>query len=220
VTVELILLALITAIRPTSLAAIYALLSGPAPRRLMTAYVAAGVAFTVSFGLIVIWAFNGVDIASGSSRTKAIAEIIGGALVLIVGALVLTGRIRWSSGEVDKPKTPSRWTGVLDRHMTVRTAAIAGPATHIPGLFYLVALNLIVAAQPKVSEGLLYVALYNAVWFALAIAALAICIVRPESARDVVGVVQSWVRAHARPIIIVVWFALGITLLVSGLIDI
>ena len=44
-TVEIILLALASSIRPSSLAAIYALLSAPAPRRLMVAYVVAGLAF-------------------------------------------------------------------------------------------------------------------------------------------------------------------------------
>ena len=215
-TVELILLALVTAIRPTSLGAVYALLSGPAPRRLMTAYVLAGVAFTVAFGIIVIWAFNGVDIGSGTNRTKAIAEIVGGVVAIGFGVLVLTGRVRGPRLE-DKPKTTGRLSATLNRHMTVRTAALAGPATHIPGLFYLIALNLIVAAQPRVTEGLLYVLLYNAVWFGLAIGALAICIVRPDAALDVVSAVQAWARRHAGPIILVVWFGVGTVLLVRGL---
>jgi hypothetical protein len=218
VAIELVALALVTAIRPTSLGAIYALLSGPAPRRLMTAYVLAGVAFTITFGLIVILAFHGVNINSGSSSTRAIAEIVGGIVVLLLGVLVLTGRIRGPSLD-DAPKDPGRWSEMLDRHLTVRNAAIAGPATHIPGLFYFIALNLIVASQPRLAEGVLYVVLYNAVWFCLAIGALAICFYRPDSARDVVGAVQAWVRRHARVIILVLWFAIGSALLISGLVD-
>jgi hypothetical protein len=217
VAIELVALALVTAIRPTSLGAIYALLSGPAPRRLMSAYVLAGVAFTVSFGLIVIWAFQGININAGSSTTRAIAEIAGGIAALGVGVLVLTGRIHGPHLDAT-PKQPGRWTDLLSRHLTVRNAAIAGPATHIPGLFYLIALNLIVAAQPKVAEGVLYVVIYNAVWFCLAIGALAICIFRPDSALDVVGAVQAWARSHARTIILVLWFAIGSVLLIRGLV--
>jgi len=92
-TIELIALALATAIRPTSLAAVYALLSARSPRRLMTAYVVAGVAFTITIGVVVIWVFNGINVQSGSGRTKGIAEIVGGLLALCFGVLVLVGRV-------------------------------------------------------------------------------------------------------------------------------
>src|SRR4029079_10055479 len=60
VTFEVILLALASTIRPTSLAAVYTLLSSPAPRRLMIAYVIAGLTFTIAFGALVVWAFHGI----------------------------------------------------------------------------------------------------------------------------------------------------------------
>ena len=59
---QLIVLALATAVRPTSLAAVYALLLSPAPRRLMWAYVLVGAAFTISVGLFVILALHGVSV--------------------------------------------------------------------------------------------------------------------------------------------------------------
>ncbi len=88
-TLEIFILALASTIRPTSLAAVYALLSTQSPRRFMTAYVIAGMVFTIAFGLLVIWAFDGIDINSGSDRTKGIAEIGGGALVLLLAVLLL-----------------------------------------------------------------------------------------------------------------------------------
>jgi hypothetical protein len=218
VTIELILLALVVAVRPTGVAAVYTLVSAPSPRRLMSAYVIAGLAFTVTFGLIVILAFKGIQIQSGTSRTTAIAEILAGGLALVAGVLVLSGRIRVPVGhEEDAPRPPGRWSSALDRHLTTRAAAIAGPATHLPGLFYLVALDLIVASQPKVSEALILVLIYNAIWFALAIIALALCIANPAAARDAVGAVQASARRHARPIVLTIWFGVGIILLVRGL---
>ncbi len=77
--IEIILLALVSTVRPTSLAAVYALLCTESPRRLMIAYVIAGLVFTIAFGVLVIWAFNGIDLNAGTDRTKGIAEIIGGA---------------------------------------------------------------------------------------------------------------------------------------------
>jgi Sap, sulfolipid-1-addressing protein len=218
-TVEVILLALATAIRPTSLAAVYALLSGNAPRRLMTAYVVAGIAFTTTIGLLVIWAFTGVDINSGTSRTKGIAQLAGGVLMLALGVLVARRRI--GARHADRaPKPSGRWSALLEQHLTVRTAAVAGPATHLPGLFYLVALNLIVANEPNVPRSLFELFTYNAIWFLIPIAALAICIVEPATALEVVENVQDWIRAHTRAIVLVICFAVGSGLVVRGLVTV
>jgi hypothetical protein len=130
---------------------------------------------------------------------------------------VLTGRIRVPVRLEDERRPSARWSSVLDRHLTTRAAAIAGPATHLPGLFYLIALDLIVASQPNVFEAVILVLIYNAVWFALALIALAICIANPVAARGTIENVQALARRHARPIILTIWFAVGITLLVRGL---
>jgi hypothetical protein len=215
VTIELILLALATAIRPTSLAVVYALLASGSPRRLMVAYVAAGLAFTIAIGLLVIWAFSGIDIRSGSGPAKGVAEIIGGSGAIVFGVLVLTRRIG-GGRPVESPRSPGRWNDLLERHLTLRNAALAGPATHIPGLFYLIALNLIVARDPDVPRGVLQLLIYNAVWFVLPLAALVICMTRPDLARDAVGAVQAWAKRNARTIVLTIAFGVGAAMIISG----
>jgi len=215
VILEIVLLALATTVRPTSLAALYALLGTPAPRRLMVAYVLAGLAFTVGFGLLVVWVFNGIDLNAGSSHTKAVAQLVGGLIVLLFAVLLKTGRIGGPHPS-DAPRPRTRWEGILDRRLTPRTAAIAGPATHIPGIFYLVALNIIVAQQVKFAGGLLEVLIYNVVWFAIPIVALAVCIVAPDSARAGVHGIEQWTRRNARSILLAVSFVLGGALVVRG----
>ena len=214
-TVEIVLLALASTVRPTSLAAVIALLQSTSPRRLMTVYVAAGLAFTISFGLVVIWAFNGIDIQSGTDRTKGIAEIAGGVVILAFGVCVLTGRI-WGRHAGDAPTALGRWSELLGHRLTLRTAALAGPATHIPGLFYLVALNIIIAHEPQWPGALLEVLTYNAIWFALPILALAICIVRPTAALEALEAVEGWATRHLRMILLVVSFAAGGALVLRG----
>ncbi len=215
-TIEIIVLALVSTVRPTSLAAVRALLSDPSPRRLMIGYVAAGLAFTVAFGVVVIWAFNGISVNSGTNRTKGIADIAGGVVVLAFAFALLTGRIgRAHPGEA--PRTHDRrWGALLEHRLTVRTAALAGPVTHIPGLFYLIALDVIVADQPKVPRGLAEVLIYNAIWFAIPIIALAVCVIEPEAARDTVGAIDGWVKSHARAIVLVASFGVGAALIVRG----
>jgi hypothetical protein len=75
VIIEVCALAVASTVRPTSVAAVYALLSHDAPRRLMGAYIAAGLAFTLAFGVIVFGATQGIHIQSGTD--KAIADIVG-----------------------------------------------------------------------------------------------------------------------------------------------
>jgi hypothetical protein len=215
VTIEVFVLALASTIRPTSLAAVGALLSTGSPRRLLTAYIAAGLVFTIAFGVVVIAVFGGVDIGAGSGHTKAVAEIIGGALALGFGVLVLTGRVAGPHAD-DAPDAPRRFSRVRGHELTLRTAALAGPATHVPGLFYLIALNAIVASEPKVPRGLLALLVFNVVWFALPIAARAMAIVDPAGARGTVEAIEDWTRRHAREVLLVVSLAVGAELVVRG----
>jgi Sap, sulfolipid-1-addressing protein len=219
VTFDVILLALATTVRPTSLAAVYTLLSDDEPRRLMIAYVIAGLAFTIAFGLLVTLAFHGVSINHGTDEAKGIAEIVGGAVVLGFAGFVLRGRVGGPRAG-DAPRAPGRWERVLEGRRTVKTAALAGPLTHIPGLFYLVALNIIVAHNPSATVGAGEILLYNLIWFALPIAALATCLVRPSTARDAIARVNEWTRHHTRGILVGVSLFVGVVLLVRGVLTV
>lgn len=218
-TIEVVLLALASTVRPTSLAAVYALVSNESPRRLMIVYIAAGLTFTIAFGLVVIWAFNGVDINSGSGETKGIAEILGGIVVLTFAVLLRTGRVGGPHAD-DAPDAPRRWETLLERRLTPATVALAGPATHIPGLFYLVALNVIAAHQPSIPSGLVEVLIYNGVWFALPIGALAICVIDPPAALRAVDRVRIWTLTHTHSLLLIVSLVVGAALVIRGLLTI
>jgi hypothetical protein len=216
VIIEIFVLALASSVRPTSLAAVYALVSHDARRRLMWAYVIAGLAFTLGFGAIIVGATHGIHVHSGSDETKGIADIIGGVLALAFGLGIATGRIKRDHMD-DAPRPGGRLKSALDRRLTVRTAALAGPATHVPGLFYLIALNVIVAHEVALADKAFALLVYNAVWFALPLAALVVCIVRPAAARDLVGWVSDWTRDHARGILLTASFAAGAALVIRGI---
>ena len=213
--VEIFVLALASTIRPTSLAAVYTLVSHDGRRRFMWAYVLAGLAFTVAFGVVIVGATHGIHLGSGTNETKGIADIAGGIVALAFGVGLLTGRV--GGGDAgDAPRAGGRLRSALDRRLTTHTAALAGPATHIPGLFYLIALNVIVAHQASLGEKSVALATYNAVWFALPIAALVVCIVRPASAQALVAWVAGWARDHHRGILLAASFGAGAALVIRG----
>jgi len=212
--IEILVLGLASTVRPTSLAVVSALLPHAARRRLLLAYIVGGLIFTIAFGVVVVGAFHGIRIGAGSSRTKGIAEIIGGVIALVFAFAVLAGLVPRRAGRA-APRG-SAWKARLDRGLTVPAAAVAGPLTHIPGLFYLVALNVIVAAEPRVPGGLLAIAIYNAIWFTVPIAALATCIVNPDAARNAVARIQRWTGEHSRALLLYTSFTVGVVLVVRG----
>ena len=102
----------------------------------------------------------------------------------------------------------------------VPVAALAGPVTHIPGLFYLIALNVIAAHQPSIPDGLVEVLIYNVVWFALPIGALAICVIDPPAARRVVDGLRLWTLSHAHALLLTVSFVAGAGLVIRGVLTV
>jgi hypothetical protein len=167
----------------------------------------------------VIWAFNGINIHSGTGETKGIAELVGGIAALTFAVLLRTGHIGGPHAD-DAPHTPSRWKTLLERRLTPRTAALAGPATHVPGLFYLIALNVIAADNPSIPSGLVEVLIYNAVWFALPMGALAICLIDPPAARRAVDGIRTFTLAHTHALLLTVSLVAGAALVIRGLLTI
>ena len=212
---EIFALALASTVRPTSLAAVYALLSHDARRRLMCAYVVGGLMFTLAFGALVIGVFHGIHVRLGSGTTKAVTDIVAGAAALLFGVAVLQRRIGGGQAD-DAPKSEGRLKAMLARRLTIPTAALAGPLTHVPGIFYLVALNLIVAHNVAAGRQILALVTYNAIWFAVPIAALAMCILDPTRARNAIASVEHWTSDHAREILLVTSFVVGTALVIRG----
>ena len=128
--IEILVLALASTVRPTSLAALSAILSHDSRRRLLIVYAAAGLAFTLSFGALVVFALHGIHLHSGSDRTKGVADIVGGVAALLIGCALLTGRTRRRSDH-DVPGVG--WKARLNRALTVPAAAIAGRSPTSPG---------------------------------------------------------------------------------------
>ena len=213
---RVILLAVATTVRLPSLAAVSALLVTPAPRRYMSVYILTGATFTITFGLVVVWLFHGIEASPGSRRPRAIAEICLGVLFLAV-AVVAVGRSRKTSTAGPRPDKSSQWMDQLNRHVTLLKAALAGPVTHLPGLLYLIALNLIASADLRAHRGLFQVLLFNAIWFAVPIAGLVISLKSPQLAARAVTTVEGKLSQHGRSIIVVFSVAVGTALLIHGL---
>jgi hypothetical protein len=212
---DVLVLALASAPRPAAIAALYALLSGSSPRRVVVAYVVAGFTLSVAVGVLVVAIFHGAGIDYRGTDVYAVIELLGGLAALGFAIAVGAGR----------RELPSRDRGNREestiirrlRNPTVTTAAVAGVATHVPGVFYIVALNAIIAEGPSLVAGMLQVLLFNAIWFAATIAAVVTFLLRPGVARRALARVDNWARRHARGVTVLVFGLAGSYLAIRGM---
>ncbi len=104
------------------------------------------------------------------------------------------------------------------RDLSVRSAAVAGVFTHLPGVIYLAALNSITGSTEGILDGLVQVAVYNVIWFSLPIFALVMAQRKPDVTRDLLDRLRKWMLLYRRRIVVVFLLALGGYLVVSGIV--
>ena len=211
---DVLVLALASAARPTGIAALYTLLSASSLRRVLVAYVAGGFMFSVAVGVLVVAIFHGAGIDYRGTDVYGAVELLGGLAALGFAIAVGTGRRELPSRDGSHEES----TMIRRLHNpTVTTAAVAGAVTHVPGLFYIVALNAIIAGSPGLGAGVLQVVLFNAIWFAASITAVVIFLLRPGAARRALARVDNWARRRARRITVLVFSLAGAYLAIRGM---
>jgi hypothetical protein len=212
---DVLVLGLASAPRPAGIAALYALLSASLP--------------PACAGRVHRCRFHVQHGRRGSGRgdlSRAGIDYRGtdiyAAIELLGGLAALGFAIAVGAG---RRELPSRDSGTREestiirrlRNPTVTTAAVAGVATQVPGLFYIVALNAIIAEGPSLVAGVLQVLLFNAIWFAATIAAVVIFLLRPGVARRALARVNNWARRHARVMTLLVFGLVGTYLAIRGM---
>ena len=212
--IEVIVLAVANALRPTSLACVYALLATREPRRLLTAFVLAGLAFSLATGVIVVSLIHGAHIRHGTSTFDAIVNLLAGVAALGFAAGLAQGRLQ----RTPRPEAERRESGISRRlrDPSLGVAAGAGVATHLPGLLYLVGLNQISAEGPPLGTAVVDVTVFNAIWWSIPIASLVFFLVRPAATRSGLAAVNSWTRSHDRAILAALFGVVGAYLSVRG----
>jgi hypothetical protein len=215
VNLEAIVLAVGSGARPAGLAAVYSLMAREHPRRLLAAYIGAGFAFSAGFGIVVVLAFSNADLHP-PRVLSGILDLVVGAAALGFAAGVLAGRSLDRSP--DDPSGSENWALRKLRNPTMGSAALVGIATHIPGLFYLLALNSIIAERQGALADVWHVLAYNGIWYGVSVAAVFFLLLRPSAAaREVFGRLNGWARAHQRPIVVAIFGIVGVYLVAHGL---
>ena len=171
-------------------------------------------------GLVLVLAFHGARVSLGGSTFTALVD-------LVAGVAALAFAIGYRRGRLSMPRRERRVRSANGagarlaqrlRNPSVLEAAVAGVATHIPGLIYVVALNAIAAGEPATVSAAVQVAIYNALWFMVPIAALALAILRPGRAPEYLELATRWGRQHEQILVVVTLAGLGVYLTIKGLV--
>jgi hypothetical protein len=214
VSAEALLLALSSVIRPTTLTAVYAMALARDRRRLLSAYLIAGLTFSLLVGILVVVVLKGYSESGLSTFWRAVLDVGLGAAAcgFAVGAAT---RRRPDSAATNR-QTAAWLRHRLDNITTTR-AALIGVVTHLPGLVYLAALNAIVNAAATPLGAAAQVVAYNVIWYSVAIAAFFVSVSHPAAPTDLLNRADELIRRHGRSIVVVVFGAIGVYLLWKGL---
>lgn len=214
---EAAVLGLLSAVRATPLAIVYALLISERPRRLLSGYVVAGLVVSLAAGLVIVTTFDGTTREPDSTATRYAIDAALGVAALVYALLYATGRVGHRSPE-RKSLTTALPKGIGQRleRPTVPVAAAAGAGTNLPGLFYVAALVAVLETHPTPVNGVFQVAVYNLLRFALPLSALLLVVLRPDRTRVVLENVQAWGRRHQRVLVIGLSGVAGVYLTIKG----
>jgi Sap, sulfolipid-1-addressing protein len=210
---EALVLALSSVVRPSTLAAVYAMLSGRGAQRLLIVYLVTGMTFSIVVGAVVVFVLQGSSTGPRSVVGRSVLDIALGAAACGYAA---GGWPRQGAGPSVTTSRTAAWMKHRLENLKTPGAALIGVVTHLPGLVYIAALNAIAGASVSTLDALLQVAVYNVIWYCLAIGALVLSVFRPDMARDLLEHAEVALRRHRRVILVAIVGA-GFYLIARGL---
>lgn len=221
---NLILLALAAAIYPTLLAAVILILGRENPFRMLIAFFLGGLTVSLLAGFGIVKAIESSGAESHHHSTKPVLDIVVGAVSLLVAYGIWRGRI--TGGFIKKRRKTPREEATEKPSFASRTlggdsvtmAAIAGLVLNVPGVWYLDALAGIAKAKPSTATVLLQLLLFNVIMLALVEIPILIYAVDPERATGLVTRLRDWAHRNARAIAIAVTAAVGLWLVIKGIV--
>jgi Sap, sulfolipid-1-addressing protein len=221
--INVLVLALASAISPSILAVVIVVLRRPNPRRLLLSYLIGGLSASIAVGIAIVSSLNGLHAVSGSSPiADPLVNFTVGALALLVAYVLATDRDARFAERRGKRRAsrPSRdpWSERVLSRGSAPIAFTVGIVLNLPGAFYLVALKDISRNLHGFGGQLFAIVLFNLVMFMLAEVPLLGYSIAPEATRARVEALNAWMAHHARQIVVAVATAAGIYLIARGVI--
>jgi Sap, sulfolipid-1-addressing protein len=221
---QIILLSLTASLNPTLVAATTVMLLLDKPARLMAGYLLGAYLTSITLGLVIVFSLSGSSASNTTENTLSPAVDIGlGAIALAVAFVLYTGRHerlreRREARKAAKPdKGPPRWQRELSKG-SPRTTFVVGALLTLPGASYLAGLDEIHKQKYSTTVTVLLVIGFNLVMLWLLEVPLASFVVAPEWTPRAIERAKAWVSRHAHVFAVRGFAALGVLLVIKGIV--
>jgi hypothetical protein len=221
---QVILLSLTASLNPTLVAATTVMLLLDKPARLMTGYLLGAYITSITLGLVIVFSLSNSSTTNTTQNTLSPAVDIGlGAIALAVAFVLHTGRHerlreRRRARKAAKPdKGPPRWQRELSTG-SPRTTFVIGALLTLPGASYLAGLDQIHKLHYSTTATVLLVIGFNIIMLWLLEVPLGCFLIAPEWTPRAIENAKVWVSRHAHMFAVRGFAALGVLLIIKGLI--
>jgi hypothetical protein len=226
VNAEFFVLAFIAALNPKLLAVDLLLIENRRPRAMFSCLLLGGLTVAITIGLLDVLTLH-ADAINTQKTVSASVDLALGLMLLAVGALVATGRLRGrrkaavpaGGGQPGKPVKEKKdsWEQRLMAEPRLGLALLVGALCGLPGGAYLSGLHILVTSKASTANQVIGVILFVLIEFLLLIIPFAALQLWPEATKAALKNVQEWLAGHARHLLADTALILGAYLTISAL---
>lgn len=203
---SIFVLALAAMFNPTLLAAVTLMMLLPETKKLMFGYLLGAYLTSISLGWLVVFSLHDTSAASSARTTFTPAEdLVFGAIFLIVGIVLRTGRVDRARERRKAKKEGNEHKEAWPQRMLARGSAritfAVGAALTLPGASYLLALNRIAHLDAGAVPSALLVVVFCLIQMAILEVPLIGYAFAPEATQERVTRFREWIAANAERVI-------------------
>jgi len=220
---HIVVLAIGSAFYPLGLAAVLVILATPRPLRMLVGYLIGGALVSVGIGLIALVVIGQSGWVEGTQPTLTPAlELAMGALALLLAYAVATGRAQQMRDRRKKTPTEPSGPSWSDRVLSRGSGLVAffvGMVMSLPSVYYIAALPYISENFSGAGTQVALVLLFNVIQFAFVEVPIVGYLVAPERTTHLVERFIGGVKAHAQQVAVIVVAAIGVYMVIEGLVS-
>ena len=222
---EFFVLAFTAALNPKLLAIDLLLIENRRPRAMFLCLLLGGMTTALTIGLLDVLTVHADNISS-QGKVSAGVDLALGLLLLVLGALLATGRLHGrrrtsvpaGTGAAEKPEKKGSWPQRLLAEPRLGLAMLVGVLIGLPGASYIAALHNLVAGKYSTATQVVAVVVFVIIDFLLIIVPFAFLELRPEATKAHLKRTQDWLMGHVLQLMVGIALALGAYLTISALV--
>jgi hypothetical protein len=222
---EFFALAFFAALNPKLLAIDLLLIENRRPRAMFLCLLLGGMTTALTIGLLDVLTVHADNISS-QGKVSAGVDLALGLLLLVLGALLATGRLHRrqrtpvpaGTGAPEKAEKKDSWAQRLLAEPRLGLAMLVGVLIGLPGAAYITALHNLVAGKDSTATQVVAVVVFVIIDFLLIIIPFTFLELRPEATKTFLKRAQDWLKGHVLQLVVVIALALGAYLTISALV--